>query len=197
MTTREEILTTAKELFIRYGYHHVSMRTISSAMGISVGNLTYYFPRKANLADALLEEEMAQILVPVRPGLDALDNYMRRTLLSLLKNARLFSDLMMFLPVRELAEGHRERTKRLQDNMLALLNAQIDAGLLCLPEPEASVEKLSDLLLFSRLGWQQRLMLFPQPSEQAVEYAMDLQWAVLHPWLTAAGLCQLEQLRRS
>lgn len=194
-STREEILATAKELFTRYGYHHVSMRSISSVMGISVGNLTYHFPRKADLADALLEQEIAHVLVPVKPGLDVLDDYIRRMLASLLENARLFSDLMMFLSIRELADGHRDRTNRLHANLLALLKAQQEAGLLCPPTRRDSLEQLADLLMYSHLGWQQNLMLFPQPPQQALEYAVELQWSAIRPWLTPEGLRQLDQLR--
>ena len=108
-STRADILATARELFTRYGYHHVSMRSISDAMGISVGNLTYHFPRKADLADALLEQELQRVLVPPRPGLDALDQCLRGMLVSLLDNARLFSDTAIFLSIPALAHGHRDR----------------------------------------------------------------------------------------
>src|SRR5699024_11767846 len=57
-STRQQILATAERLFGEKGYHNVSMRAISSELGISVGNLTYHFPRKADLANALLEEEL-------------------------------------------------------------------------------------------------------------------------------------------
>ena len=129
-STRADILATARELFTRYGYHHVSMRSISDVMGISVGNLTYHFPRKADLADALLEQEMQRILMLPRPGLDALDQCLRGILSSLLEYARLFSDTAMFQSVPTLAHGHRDRIIRLRAMLLAMLQAQADAGLL-------------------------------------------------------------------
>lgn len=194
-STREEILAAARELFTCYGYHHVSMRSISSALGISVGNLTYHFPRKADLADALLEQELKAVLIPARPGLDALDDFLRRMLSSLLENARLFSDLMMFLSIRELADGHRDRSRRLRANLLAFLQAQADAGLLRPPTGRDSLEQLTDLLMYNHLGWQEHLMLFPQPVPEALDHAMALQWSAIRPWLTPAGLDQMEQLR--
>lgn len=194
-STRADILATARELFTRYGYHHVSMRSISDVMGISVGNLTYHFPRKADLADALLEQEMQRILMLPRPGLDALDQCLRGILSSLLEYARLFSDTAMFQSVPTLAHGHRDRMIRLRAMLLAMLQAQADAGLL---DPGAAgssaLENLTDLLMCSHLGWQQQVVLFSQPPQQALEQAMELQWTALRPWLTPAGLASLDQL---
>lgn len=194
-STRADILATARELFTRYGYHHVSMRSISDVMGISVGNLTYHFPRKADLADALLEQEMQRILMLPRPGLDALDQCLRGILSSLLEYARLFSDTAMFQSVPTLAHGHRDRMIRLRAMLLAMLQAQADASLL---DPGAAgssaLENLTDLLMCSHLGWQQQVVLFSQPPQQALEQAMELQWTALRPWLTPAGLDSLDQL---
>ena len=192
-STRQQILDTAERLFSEQGYHNVSMRAISSALGISVGNLTYYFPRKADLANALLEAELGQIAIPVRPGLDALDDYLRRMLSSLQEHARLFSDPMVFLSIPELADGHRTRIRRLRSNLLAMLQAQLEAGLMAAPFG-ASYDRLTDLLMYSHLGWQQQLALFSVQPVAALEYAMQLQWEALRPWLTDAGLIQLKQL---
>ena len=183
-STRADILATARELFTRYGYHHVSMRSISDAMGISVGNLTYHFPRKADLADALLEQELQRVLMAPRPGLDALDQCLRGMLSSLLENARLFSDAAMFLSLPALAM------------LLAMLQAQADAGLLDLEDkPASALDDLTDLLMYCHLGWQQQMALFSLPPRQALEQAMGLQWTALRPWLTPAGLASLDQLR--
>lgn len=192
-STRQQILATAERLFGEKGYHNVSMRAISSELGISVGNLTYHFPRKADLANALLEEELSQVAIPVRPGLDTLDDYLRRMLASLETHARLFSDPMVFLSIPELADGHRARIRRLRSNLLAMLQAQLQTGLLAVPAG-ASLDRLTDLLMYSHLGWQQQLALFPAQPQTALAYAMQLQWEALRPWLTDAGLAQLEQL---
>ena len=197
-STRADILATARELFTRYGYHHVSMRSISDAMGISVGNLTYHFPRKADLADALLEQELQRVLMAPRPGLDALDQCLRGMLSSLLENARLFSDAAMFLSIPALAHGHRDRVARLRAMLRAMLQAQADAGLLDPGEQgPATLDDLTDLLMYCHLGWQQQMALLSLPPHQALEQAMGLQWTALRPWLTPAGLASLGQLPRS
>lgn len=48
-TTRNEIIQTACELFFEKGYSATSPKLIAAELGISSGNLTYYFPTKENL----------------------------------------------------------------------------------------------------------------------------------------------------
>lgn len=80
--TRQAILQAARELFNRHGYNGVSIRDIARAAGISKGNLTYYFSRKEDLVEALLQSDSSP-LPPAAPStireLDAMFTYMQRT----------------------------------------------------------------------------------------------------------------------
>ena len=50
---KDEILKSALRLFNEHGISQVSLRDISSAMGISLGNLTYHFKKREDIVDAL------------------------------------------------------------------------------------------------------------------------------------------------
>lgn len=60
----QQILLCAKELFGRYGYDKVSMRDIADRVGISVGNLTYYYGRKERIMLAVLDQINEEIACP-------------------------------------------------------------------------------------------------------------------------------------
>ena len=60
----QQILLCAKELFGRYGYDKVSMRDIADRVGISVGNLTYYYGRKERIILAVLDQINEEIACP-------------------------------------------------------------------------------------------------------------------------------------
>jgi AcrR family transcriptional regulator len=51
---REQILTTAKGLFIQHGYHGLAMREISEALGVTKPALYYHFKDKEELFLAVL-----------------------------------------------------------------------------------------------------------------------------------------------
>lgn len=49
------ILDTAVQVFLEQGYANFTMRAVAEAAGMSIGNLTYYFPRKETLLKAMTE----------------------------------------------------------------------------------------------------------------------------------------------
>ena len=53
--SRERILEAAERVLARDGYHEFSSRRVAQECSISVGNLTYYFPTKSSLIEALME----------------------------------------------------------------------------------------------------------------------------------------------
>lgn len=57
--TREIIMDIARELFMKNGYEHVSMRQISKALGYSHGAIYYHFKNKAELFYALVKADFS------------------------------------------------------------------------------------------------------------------------------------------
>ena len=53
--SRGRILEAAERVLARDGYHAFSTRRVAQECSISVGNLTYYFPTKVSLIEALME----------------------------------------------------------------------------------------------------------------------------------------------
>lgn len=55
-STRDEIIYTAAKLFLERGFSDASAKALCEEMGISTGNLTYYFPTKEHLFRELVQE---------------------------------------------------------------------------------------------------------------------------------------------
>lgn len=53
--TKEKILDKALELFNEKGMEYVGMRELAAALGMRIGNITYYFPTKDHLVFAISE----------------------------------------------------------------------------------------------------------------------------------------------
>ncbi len=51
---KNEILETACKMFLEKTYDEISVRDIAKSLNISVGNLTYYFKKKDDLAEAVV-----------------------------------------------------------------------------------------------------------------------------------------------
>jgi AcrR family transcriptional regulator len=59
-TTRDAIVATADRLIYEGGYEATSFAAIAGAVGISRGNVTYYFPSKDAVLDAVISARLAQ-----------------------------------------------------------------------------------------------------------------------------------------
>lgn len=53
LSTKDKIVEKSIDLFNQFGYSNVSLHQIAKALELSSGNLTYHFPKKASLMDAV------------------------------------------------------------------------------------------------------------------------------------------------
>lgn len=53
---KEAICDAAAQLFNQKGYDQVSMREIAKHAGTTIGNLTYYFPKKEDIVIQIVSE---------------------------------------------------------------------------------------------------------------------------------------------
>src|ERR1700730_14154490 len=59
--TRSEILSAAREIFVRHGFEGFSMRTLARSVGCSLGAIYLYFTSKEELFDVLVEESFVHL----------------------------------------------------------------------------------------------------------------------------------------
>lgn len=63
---REEILASARALFLKEGYADTGMEVVARAAGVSTATLYAYFPSKADLFKAIVLETVTSVGAPVR-----------------------------------------------------------------------------------------------------------------------------------
>jgi AcrR family transcriptional regulator len=63
---REEILGSARALFLREGYADAGMEVVARAASVSTATLYAYFPSKADLFKAIVLETVSGVAAPVR-----------------------------------------------------------------------------------------------------------------------------------
>lgn len=192
--TKGRILTAAAQLFEKQGYRSVSMRAIAASLGISVGNLTYHFPHKQDIATALAEQELKTIILPEEATLATLDGYLRRMLISLIDHARMFDDPLLFEDLPGQQQENAARITRLQQNLERMLSQLRQRGVFRPELDGQTLRDVIDLIMFSHVGWQQRVSVNRRPAAEAVDDMMRMQWLLLRPYLTQDGQKQLEQL---
>src|SRR5919202_1678708 len=65
-----EILSTAKKLFAQHGLKKTTMEDIANAMGKGKSTLYYYFPGKIEIFEAVVDEELKNLLRVTRQAIN-------------------------------------------------------------------------------------------------------------------------------
>lgn len=66
LTTKENIIKAALELFSQHSYYKVSLKDVADKANISKGALFHYFPTKLDLAEAVMKKILEEIEKNVR-----------------------------------------------------------------------------------------------------------------------------------
>lgn len=79
MNTKSRIKKVARELFNQNGVQNITLRHIAEHLGISYGNVTYHYPNKSLLLEAIYEEmniELLQLQKSVPTPLNLLEYFL-------------------------------------------------------------------------------------------------------------------------
>jgi AcrR family transcriptional regulator len=68
---RQQVLDTAKTLLLQRGAHDFVLRDVAEALGITHGNLQYYFPTRQALLVAIFDQEVAKYTDGMREAIAA------------------------------------------------------------------------------------------------------------------------------
>lgn len=182
---REDILFAARELFARHGFAKVSLRDIAAEARMSVGNLTYYFPRKTDLIEAVLADLSADSFPGERAPRD-----LRTLRLFLFRCEQDLSDKAFFFRPGaspdedvQLASFQLQAIRALGTLWDGILQGLVEEELLEPPAYPDQYRAVSTViqLLFRHWGVFSRTKKLESPGFQ------DCVWAVLYPYLTEKG----------
>ena len=193
-TTKELIRNTARELFNERGYRAVSMRNIADALGISVGNLTYHYPHKELLMEAIMDAELGTIPAPSGPGLPGLNRLLERMLESFFETPFYFNDPALYSSVPRLQERHAASVEALSYVLRDAISSCTRLGLFVPELSDSLLDHVTHLLMLSHTGWAQHNATWPSSYFIPIEDMMKTQWAVLAPYLTPAGRAEYAAL---
>ena len=179
MGTREIILQRARELFMERGYNSVSMRDIADAAGIRIGNLTYHFPRKELLVEAIYSAPESKMYTPeALESPEAFREYFRH-LLGVQRRASFYFD--SYIQLSQTSEYFRDiqlrRIERLRKLFLSGLETMSARGLIA-PERRAGeyARRVENLLtaVMLRLPGDERQFSPPEADEAVLDRLMEL-----------------------
>lgn len=192
ISTKQKILDTARTLFNKYGYNGVSLRDIASAVGISEGNLTYYFKKKENLIESLVLEEADTLPAGIPRTLKGLDEIFLDHQQAIQRNQYFFlhhAQLSQISP----EIYHKQSTrygKLLEKFMLAFQNLR-EVGLLRDELFPGEYSHVIDSLYISIIYWAPFMELKKAAHAEDTEYRRYA-WSSMYHLLTEKGQSELQ-----
>ena len=189
--TRQEILDIAKQLFNERGYNDVSTRDIAGELGISKGNLTYYFKKKEEIIEAILAENPRTRMKEVPNTLAGLNSFFEDIQKTVQENAFYFWHHVQLAQVSPAIQKMQSDT--FNEN-IALLAGSFRAlkgeGLLKDEQYQGEYNCVADTLLLAGIYWLPFCKLKDIPCKTFVEQA----WSIVYPYLTDAGISEFRTI---
>lgn len=184
LSLREDIIQTSIALFNKRGYGNVSLRDISGALSISVGNLNYYFAKKQDILQTIMERPYATVSsdAPITT-LRQFQDLWERMLDSLLLYAFYFRDPSL----SRLHPKGAQNVDFLRQLALQALEGLRQAGLFSPELTPQRQDQLVRVLMLSHLGWVQQTDPSSDHPAMTKEAFLADHWAILEPYLTPAG----------
>ena len=194
---KDEILQTAKLLFNQQGYEAVSMRDIARAVGISVGNLTYHFPRKADILLTLLSLSRNPELYTIEVHtLSDMDTLIRNLLRSVVVYSFYFRDVGHFMADDELKQNEFLNSDIIRQNFLQGLKQLGKEGYFKPEFTPALAQTMGYFMLLSHYSWAQHTILSGEDPSIALDRFTDEHWAVLAPYFSEKGAAEFHMLAK-
>lgn len=184
--TRQDILDTAKRLFNEQGYNNVTTRDISETLGISKGNLTYYFKKKEDIIEAIITESPNTRISEAPESLAELNAYFMDIQKMVQENAFYFWHHAQFAQISPKIQDLQkvifdDNTKILTKSLSILKEGGWIRGEIYPGEYNCIIDTLLILSIywvpFSRLK-----------DEDIVDKFLQQMWSSLYPLLTNSGI---------
>lgn len=184
--TRQDILNTAKALLNQKGFNAVSMGDIAAELGISKGNVTYYFKKKEYIVRALLLEMTDRVPLAAPRDLTGLDAFFADIQTVARENSFYFlhhTQIAQLLP--EIKEKQYDIYQANAEKLGITFQSLREDGLLAAEANEGEYARVIDTLLLSAIYWVPFCELRAPDNTQG-SFSRQA-WSILFPLLTEKG----------
>lgn len=187
--TRQEILDTAKILFNERGYNNVSTGDIAARLGISKGNLTYYFKKKEEIIEAIVGEtpdsrpaEPPKTLLELNAYLENIQQVVQSNSFYFWHHSQL---AQVSQRIKSLQEKAFEDSKKL---LVVTMKTLAEQKMIREEEYENEYHMVIDSLWLTSIYW----LPFCELKEARDQAGfLDQAWSVIYPLLTEQGKLEL------
>ena len=190
--TRSKILSTAQRLFNENGYRKVSLRKISDAIGISIGNLTYHFKKRDDILKALLENNLVELNTDKAKSLDDLRLHLLQMTKGIQANSFFFSDMSLQTMDDDLYEYNRNNVKKQKEILLKKVMDLRECGVIKKSVRDEDLRDIIEMEMLSHVTWAVNSGRKNTYTTMDEDSFISLSLRLFRPYLSKEGIRQLE-----
>ena len=190
-STKKKIIKTTIELFNRDGFANVSLQHIATELAISLGNLTYHFPKKDQLILSVYEtfvEELAAITKNYQTFADLaeIDRQLRQFYHFQQSYRFFYLDLLeLERAYPEIAEQHQTHIENQIQGLYNYFLFNVGSGNLQSFNSSKIYEQLAHQTWITVAFWPMQLAVRGKKSN--IADMLDAVWTQLQPYITEKG----------
>lgn len=199
MDTKEKIKNQALEMFNERGIEYVGLREIAATLNIRVSNITYYFPTKDDLVNALameLFEHNSNVMV--ESDTLTMTGFLRM-LYEVFQNQTTYRCLLLSIvhimkQNKALSARYKKTVRRRNETLRANIEALTNRGYLKPPASDYADLLIPVLALLNRFWISEAMVLYRDRAlEKQLQHYITLVAKLLLPYSTAKGKKEIEQ----
>lgn len=198
--TKQKIINQTISLFNQQGFANVTTQNIAERVGISLGNLTYHFPKKDDLVAAIYNQlvmELRMVFATYRnfPDFSSIDSQLRAFYRFQEKYRFFYLDtLEIERAYANIAEKHQEHIAfQIQDvhNIFIFnvgkknLRGDVEPG---------TYEMVAHMVWMTVAVWSYQLMIRGKSDEDNEDGMLNASWNLIKPYFTEQGKIAYQQL---
>ncbi|CAG9623485.1 TetR/AcrR family transcriptional regulator [Sutcliffiella rhizosphaerae] len=197
--TKERIIDTALMMFNEEGASSVSTNHIAKELGISTGNLYYYYKNKEEIIRAILEKMIQEWDVvwqapssTWRPTLEDLKSVIRISFQLEWKYRFFYRELIVLMKIDpKLRERHQQIQAQRMIEQKKFFQYFIESGVLSIPDDQSKVEALLTISWIISNYWLAFLETNGEEiSEDKIEKGIELIMMVIQPYINEGGVAK-------
>ena len=192
--TRSKILSTAQRLFNENGYRKVSLRKISDAIGISIGNLTYHFKKRDDILKALLENNLVELNTDKAKSLDDLRLHLLQMTKGIQANSFFFSDMSLQTMDDDLYEYNSSNVKKQKEILLKKVMDLRECGVIKKSVRDEDLRDIIEMEMLSHVTWAVNSGRKNTYTTMDEDSFISLSLRLFRPYLSKEGIRQLEAI---
>ena len=192
--TRSKILSTAQRLFNENGYRKVSLRKISDAMGISIGNLTYHFKKRDEILKALLENNLVELNTDKAKSLEDLRSHLIQMTKGIKANSFFFADMSLQTMDEDLYEYNSNNVKKQKEILLKKVMDLRECGIIKKSVSDEDLRDIIEMEMLSHVTWAVNSGRKNTYTTMDEDSFISLSLRLFRPYLGKEGIRQLEAL---